>query len=469
MLRGDEVSRRGNADQSGIARWIRRYLCEQSPVQIPAGKGHMVRYEDAASDFLTHLLKLVMKQYPGAELVFAIPSNAPEVYVDLLQRISRKAGASACSMINEYRAAATGCHYLPSAGIPFLVISYSETEPEIAIVTFENLFTKSDDSGIQVLTRTTTSTGCRALDNWIVQDILVKFRMLESDPCAVRLAPLLHYEAARMREQLSVTGEYSLQLTDIPSGKTFSTVYTRTDLDRIIRDHDAAGSLKEGIRRAISAMRIKGRDVCQIKTVLLLGEGSVLSVVQDTVRSQLPEAEIYSGFPLDAIARGAAKHTTTMQRQDRIASSYALRYWDATAQEHHYRFLVHSGTRFPSAGQVARIVISGAYNGQTHLGIPIYEIGGTNEDSPQEIELVSDTGGGIRLAGPVQDADTKRQVVHANVHSPTLLTAAPPARKGEPRFECTFSLDHERNLCLSARDLVTGNLVKLNTPILRLT
>ena len=70
--------------------------------------------------------------------------------------------------------------------------------------------------------------------------------------------------------------------------------------------------------------------------------------------------------------------------------------------------------------------------------------------------------------GPARDANEKGQVVHANERSPTLLVATPPARKGEPRFECTFTLDTERNLCLSARDLVTGALVKLNAPVHRL-
>jgi hypothetical protein len=130
---------------------------------------------------------------------------------------------------------------------------------------------------------------------------------------------------------------------------------------------------------------------------------------------------------------------------------------------------VHSGTRYPSAGQVARIVISAAYDGQTLLGIPLYEIGGTAGRGTPQIELVSDTGGGVRLAGPAQDTESPGQVRHANERSPTLLVATPPARKGEPRFECTFTIDPDRNLCLSARDLVTGTLVKVNAPVHRLT
>jgi molecular chaperone DnaK (HSP70) len=41
--------------------------------------------------------------------------------------------------------------------------------------------------------------------------------------------------------------------------------------------------------------------------------------------------------------------------------------------------------------------------------------------------------------------------------------------KGEPRFELTFILDHEKLLRVTARDLVTGSLVKKDAPVHRLT
>ena len=215
-------------------------------------------------------------------------------------------------------------------------------------------------------------------------------------------------------------------------------------------------------------MRMRGGDSSRVRAVFLLGAGCSLAAVQETVRSRFPEAVVSADHLLDAVARGALRYAAPVPAQDRINGSYALRYWDSAAQEHHYRVLVHSGTRYPSAGQVARIVISAAYDGQTLLGIPLYEIGRTAGGSVSQIELVSETGGGIRLAGPAQDAESPGQVVHANERSPTLLPATPPVRKGEPRFECTFTIDTERNLCLSARDLVTGTLVKVNAPVYRL-
>jgi molecular chaperone DnaK (HSP70) len=469
---GEEVLRGGTADAPSTARWLRRSLCDRSPVQVPAGDGRMVRYDEAVTDLLLPLLSQVLRENPGAALIITLPPESPAGYGDLLQRVARRAGAPSCSTVSEYDAALAGYGYSPADSEPFVLVTFSETDLGVSVLSRDGhpgTGVGGGGSGLRVLAQATGPVSCRAIDSWIVQDLLLKFRLLESDPRAARLMPQVRYEAARLREHLPVEGEKEVRITDSVSGKTFTALCTTADLARILADHEVVPTLQDCIGRALSAMRMRGGDACQVRSVLLLGAGCALPAVQEAVRSRFAGADVYAGHPLDAIARGAAEYSAPVPAQDRIASSYALRYWDPAMQEHHYRFLVHSGTRYPSAGQVARIVISAAYDGQTLLGIPLYEIDGTAGGAGTQIELVSDTGGGVRLAGPVQDAESPGQVVHANERSPTLLVATPPARKGEPRFECTFTIDPERNLCLSARDLVTGMLVKVNTPVHRMT
>jgi hypothetical protein len=75
----------------------------------------------------------------------------------------------------------------------------------------------------------------------------------------------------------------------------------------------------------------------------------------------------------------------------------------------------------------------------------------------------------MKLAGPAPEPGGSREPVLVNGKDLTLLEAAPPAKKGEPRFECTFTLDANRNLCVTARDLMAGTIVKTNAPVYRLT
>jgi len=466
---GDEVAREGECDHPSTARWMRRYLCDNSPVQVQAGDGRMVRYGDAAEEFLTGILSRAVAQYPlGVDIVFTIPADAPPDYQAWQDRIGRATGARSCSWVHEYRAVAAGYGLIPQTGEPHLVISFTETELTAAAVIFEETVTGNRAGGIRTLGLASCSTGCHAVDSWIAQDLLARFRLPDSDPRAERIRSALLRETERAREIIPRAGLAGIAVTDPVQGRTYTARYGTADLVRVLEEHCVITGLKEVLDRVLSTLIARGADESHIAAVLLLGAGCSLPGVQECIRNRFPGVPVHADHLLDGTARGAALFTIPVRAPDRITNAYALRYWDPVAQEHHYRFLVHSGARFPSEGQVARIIISAAYDGQTHLGIPLCEIAGSGGKGCG-IELVSDAAGGVRLTGPAQDTDAKGQAVPVNERDLALLAAEPPVRKGEPRFECTFTIDRERNLCLSARDIVTGTLVKLNAPVYRLT
>jgi hypothetical protein len=56
-----------------------------------------------------------------------------------------------------------------------------------------------------------------------------------------------------------------------------------------------------------------------------------------------------------------------------------------------------------------------------------------------------------------------------NEGQPTFLVADPPAQRGEPRFEVEFSVDSNKRLLLTARDLQTGRLLYQAYPVVKLT
>ena len=461
---GNGVERTGGAGDPATARWIRRYVCRRSPVQIPAGNGRAVRYDEAAATFLARVLGDALRKYPGADVVCALPAGAPPEYSGLLSRAAGTAGAASCSFTGEDRAALAGYGLEPADGVPVLLITFTMEGMDASVIVAGG----DEPGGLRRTGHASGSTGCSAVDARVTRELLARFRLLECDPVAARLLPRLQYEAACLREQLPECGEMTVQLADTVTGRSYSARFTAGDLSQVIESAGICETLADCMTRALSAARARGGEISRIRDVVLTGEGCAFPAVRGLVQARFPTCTVHADHPFDAIARGAARAAEPAPAEDRIACSYALRYWDPAAGEHHYRFLVHSGTRYPSAGQVARVTISASYDGQTHLGIPLCEIGSGDGGSTPALELVSEVAGGVRIAGPEQDAGTERTGVHVNGRTPTLLVADPPGRKGEPRFECTFSLDTERNLCLSARDLVTGRLVAMNTPVHRL-
>jgi len=369
--------------------------------------------------------------------------------------------------VNEYCAAARGYGISMKTDEPVLVVSFTETELTATVVDMADPNAGAGGEGTRTLARASIPAGCQAIDDWIVQDLLAHFRITESDPRAERLRPQLFREARKVREFSHFGNQREIAVTDPAGTRIYTTSYGQKELVRMLDEHDLIESIRDMLTLTLSSFRVRGEET-QITAMLLIGQGCFLPGVKESVRDRFPGIPIHTGHEMDAVARGAAAFVEATRVPDRITNSYALRYWDPAAQEHHYRFLVYRGTRFPSDGQVARITISAAYDGQTHLGIPLFEIAG-DKDRECAIELVSDMAGGIRLAGSSENTGAKVRAVPVNERDLTLLVAEPPAKKGEPRFECTFVIDCNRYLCITARDLATGTLVKLNRQVYRLT
>ena len=164
---GNEALRGGTADAPSTARWLRRSLCDRSPVQVPAGNGRMVRSDEAVSDLLLPLLSQAFREYPGAGLIIALPPEAPAEYGELLQRVARSAGALSCSMVSEYDAALAGYGYSPPDGEPFVLLTFSETDLGVDVLARDRHPGAGAGGGsrLRVLARATGPVSCRAIDS----------------------------------------------------------------------------------------------------------------------------------------------------------------------------------------------------------------------------------------------------------------------------------------------------------------
>jgi molecular chaperone DnaK len=454
---------------AGLARGLRHYIIENSPVQVPAGTGKMTGYRDAGSDFLAALLTHASHNNAGTrEVVFSVPVNAPDHYIAWLRTVATAAGFIVPFIIDEACAAARGYDLLLTPGSVFLLIDFHNDGLEISLVTPGEFMHEVGGLFSRVLGKAHDGTGGSIIETWILQDILASNRLHETDPRVIPFLPDIRNEVRRIREALILNAEAEIRVTDKMSGFFLKTRVGREDLSRILEERGVFTTLNRVMDRALSAAGIGAHDLERITAVLMLGECCTIPCIQDALKRRWGADRVYCDHPVDAIARGAAAANPESPDPNRIRNDYAIRHWDPTAREYRYRFIVRNGARYPSAGQVARFIISGAYDGQAYLGIPLCEISIADHDPHSHIELVSNDRGELQIAGPAPDAIPAQCPVLVNVQEPTLLHASPPAQKGEPRFELTFSLDQEGYLCLTARDLLTGLIVKRDAQVFRL-
>ncbi|MDD1693210.1 MAG: rod shape-determining protein, partial [Methanoregula sp.] len=168
---GNEVMHADCSDHPATARWIRKYLLDESMVRIPSGPGRQVTFRDAATDFLKNILARAKRECPGhPEVVFSIPHNAPEWYTGWLGSIAHTTGLASGQMINEHTATAVGYGLSINEGQTFLIIRFDEMDISVSVILHEG---SSGHSGeLRVAGRSSEDMGCRALDSWIAQDML---------------------------------------------------------------------------------------------------------------------------------------------------------------------------------------------------------------------------------------------------------------------------------------------------------
>lgn len=253
------------------------------------------------------------------------------------------------------------------------------------------------------------------------------------------------------------------------TGEIITAEFTRNRFEEILDAHDLLAQVNGVIRSAINKARERGYDEDAISAVLMVGGSSLIPAVQKTVRTLFGKDRVFHQHPFDAIARGAAAFAAGMDFFDHIQHDYAIRYINPETGKYEYHPLVERGTAYPTEASVARLAVKAAFDGQNQLGLAIFEMGDPKTTRRDGVELVFDPGGAARIVPISADDHEQRTLFWMNEHSPTFLHAAPPATRGEPRFDVEFYIDQNKRLTITARDMITGKQIYNQFPVVRLT
>jgi len=468
VLIGEEVVTCGLVHSPATVRWMRHYILNGNPARIDATVHGLIGYPDAGAALLRALLDRVPASFRGqqTEIIFVVPLDASEHYLSWIRSIGITAGAGTTCVVDAITATICGYGLPAMPGHLYVLVDMEESSHSVTVAATGDQEPGSVCTSSRILGQAEDETGSARINAWIAEDILVRLRLQESDPRVLILYGKLLQETGRARERLAAVPDTRIRVSEPASGIIVDVVLTRADLERVLSDHGFLPLLHRTVDRAIAAATGRGHSVDKSTAVLLTGGCLTLPCLQERVAGLFGQDKVYGNHSSEARVLGAL--ASKPAASERIMNDYAVRYWDAGVREHRYRFLVRAGTSYPSAGQVGRFLISATYDGQTRLGVPLYSFGTGGGDAGTIIELVSDASGGIRISGPPPGVSPKEKPVWVNEQTPTLLVASPPAVRGEARFELTFTIDRDRQLCLTARDVLTGDVVKRGAPVYRL-
>jgi molecular chaperone DnaK (HSP70) len=456
-------------------RWMKRYVGRRSPTKIRVGSQD-ISAVDAGRDFLSSVLTVAASGLDinprEEEIALTVPVESFEHYDQWLLSVAEQAGVPRVRLIDEASAAAIGYGAHVQPGDVYVVFDFGAGTLDVSVVLVEE-----EETGggavrrCRVLGKAGSDLGGATVDQWMYEDIMRQAGADESADDVRRITRKLLVDCERAKELLSVESRADVSVLDIYTGYMLEQAYTRAQFEQMLNDRGLFATMDRTIRRALNAARDRGYDEDSVKAVFMLGGSSLIPSVQMALTRFFGGDRVMIDRPLEAVACGAAAFVAGADFYDHIQHDYAIRYIDSARGGYDYRPIVRRGTPYPTPEPVAKVMVKASHDGQTRLGIAVFEVGHNADDAAnggQKLELVFDAGGSARLQALSAEELDRRSHFWVNEGSPTFLTANPPGRPGEPRFEVAFRVDANKRLVLTATDVKTGKAVYRDVPVVKL-
>lgn len=463
---GKQVRDKGLLEAPGTFRWMKRYISNR--LEIPRRiDGRSVRFSEAGEDFLVRILLYAAEALDlgDEEIAFTAPVEAFEHYQEWIARVCEHAAIQRYRLLDEASAAALGYGLQFQTSNVYMVFDFGGGTLDVSVVRMEKTATGSNRC--TVLGKGGSEIGGTTIDKWLYRDFLERNARKPED--VRHISTLLLMEVERAKESLTTSQSADITIADPETGEVLTAEHTRDSLEEILEKNGLFETIHSTVNRALADARERGYDRDHVEAVLLVGGSSLIPTVRKAMTWMFGERVMFHR-PLDAVALGAAAFVSGIAFYDHIQHDYALRYYNREKGEHDYFAIVQAGTEYPSNGPIRTVTVSGSYDEQEFLGLEIYEIGRkevVREGKGAALDLVFDPSGAARFQKR-QEADIT-STFWVNEKNPTFIHAYPKAKRGDKRFPVQFSIDGNKRLCVTVRDVRTGRMLLQDHPVVKLT
>lgn len=470
---GNQVLQQSLYHSERTFRWMKRYIANRSPSKVRLD-GRGITHFEAGRDFLKTVLTFAAAELNlgDEEVTLTVPVEAFEHYEDWLVGVAEEAGMPRFRLIDEPSAAALGYGAHIQPGQVYVIFDFGGGTLDVAVVLIDEQAQSAIGRRCRVLGKAGADVGGVTIDRWLFQELLRRNDRTDADEDVRSLSRELLVQCEQAKERLSEYERAEVGVTNPKTGAVLATEFTRSQLEDLLDQHDVYTQIDHTLRRALNAARERGYTEEHITTALMVGGSSLIPSIQKTVRHIFGKERVMLNRPLDAVARGAAAFAAGVDFYDHIQHDYAIRGVSPGEGEYVYDVIIKRGMPYPSNPDkpIERRIIKATYEGQTHLGVAVFEVGEKRQRrSTQAVELVFDPSGAARVIQITPDEEDRRNYFWLNEKSPTFLTADPPATKSEPRFEVEFGIDSNKRLLITARDLNTHRVVYRDYPVVKLS
>ena len=166
--------------------------------------------------------------------------------------------------------------------------------------------------------------------------------------------------------------------------------------------------------------------------------------------------------PFEAVAQGALQIAQGLQVEDFLYHSYGIRFWDRRHNRHGWHPILHQGQPYPMSTPV-EITLGASVENQPSIELIVGELGAASTQTEVYVEngrlVTQQMGGDAPSVQPLNDREGARTIAQLN----------PPGFPGSDRVRVLFRVDGDRLLRITVEDILAGETLLENQPVVRLS
>ncbi|MBI1748711.1 MAG: Hsp70 family protein [Acidobacteria bacterium] len=478
-LIGDQVVSRGLAEHKDTMRWMKRSIAQGIARRKKTAQGHKSPAE-AGEDFLRQTLNYASDQVSFAEdtFTFTVPVEAFENFQDWVWRVAEGLGIRKLRILDEPTACVFGYHGAARQDERFVVFDFGGGTLDVSAVRLD-LSGQSDTKAVQ-LGQAGYDLGGMDIDQWIAADFCARHRIdgdvrRDLDNLILRQAEAVKIALSDPKEEEASMNVLN-DLGRVP--RIHETAYRRSCPEcqgRAGRYPDAGEAclgcllvaqefpkrVRETLERALENAAIKsGMRRSEVTRLLVTGGASLTPAVRTLLEEAFGDRVVYD-HPFDCVVRGACRGVVLPILQH----DYAIVSYVAAKKQNEFKPLFKIGTEYPTLEEAVRFWCNGSTDGQTRVGLSIYEV--SRMKKRRMDGALVDKDGRLQAGARVT---TDYEHICLNPDNPTFINAYPPIalERDKKRFLCSFEIDGNRRLLVTVVDQLTGKTVLSKHPVVRL-
>jgi molecular chaperone DnaK (HSP70) len=479
-LIGDQVVSRGLAEHPDTMRWMKRSIAQGVSRRKKTAQGHKSPAE-AGQEFLQLVLNYVSDQVSFADdtFTFTVPVEAFENFQDWIWRVAESLGIRKLRVLDEPTACVFGYQGAARQDERFAVFDFGGGTLDVAVVRLD-LTEQSGKKAVQ-LGQAGCDLGGMDIDRWIAEDFCLRQGIADADRRDLDALILRQAESVKIQLSDPQGNEAELAvLNDLGRApRLLRTIYRRSCpecehgrpgnhrtasaacLGCVLAAKDFLKQVRETLDRAVENAAIKaGMRRADITRLLITGGTSLTPAVRRMLEEAFQDKVAYD-HPFDCVVRGACRGVVAPVLQH----DYAIESYNRERQRYEFKPLFTIGTEYPTPPEAIRFWCNGSTDGQTRVGLLIYEV--SRMRRRQTDEAMVDAEGRFRVSDRMT---TDYEYICLNPDNPTFVIVDPPINRerDKRRILCSFEIDGNRRLLVTAVDNLTGKTLLQKHPVVRL-